>query len=99
MTGVQTCALPISDNFDLSGMPRASGGFADVRVEVLKGKAVAVKTLRVAELDDKIRIRKVGNRAGASHPDSLTHCAAVLQRGSCVGKPFPSQRSRPHWNP
>jgi len=52
----------LSHKFDLSGLPRASGGFADVRVGLLKGKSVAVKSLRVSEMDDKTRIRKVGNQ-------------------------------------
>lgn len=83
----------LSDKFDLSGMPHASGGFADVRMGVYKGKDVAVKSLRVAEFDDKLRIRKVGKRAAASCPGSLTPCAAVLQRGCHVEELVPSQRS------
>ena len=51
----------LSDKFDLSGMPCASGGFADVRMGVFKGKDVAVKSLRTSEVDDKGRIRKVRN--------------------------------------
>ena len=50
----------LSAKFDLSGMPCASGGFADVRTGVFKGKNVAVKSLRVSEVDDKAKIRKVG---------------------------------------
>ena len=37
----------------------ASGGFADVRSGTYKGHLVAVKTLRVTELDDLQKIRKV----------------------------------------
>ena len=51
----------LSDKFDLSGMPRASGDFADVRMGVFKGQTVAVKSLRVSEVDDKGKIRKVGS--------------------------------------
>ena len=51
----------LSDKFDLSGMPRASSSIADVRMGVFKGRDVAVKSLRVSEVDDKARIRKVGN--------------------------------------
>jgi len=51
----------LSHKFDLSGSPRASGGFAEVRVGVLKGKSVAIKTLKVLELEDKAIIRKVRN--------------------------------------
>jgi hypothetical protein len=63
---------------NLSEMAYASGGFADVRMGVFKGKDVAVKSLRISPLDDKSKIRKVGNRLTASHPGSLTHCTAVL---------------------
>ena len=49
----------LSHKFDLSEMPRAFGGFADLRKGVYKGKDVAVKSLRVHEADDKARIRKV----------------------------------------
>ena len=72
----------LSDKFDLSGLPRASGRFADVRIGTLRGNDVAVKSLRVSEMDDKARIRKVGNRAISPHPGSLTHCSA-FRWGSC----------------
>jgi hypothetical protein len=68
--------LPVE--FDLSGLPRAFGGFADVRMEVYRGKNVAVKSLRVSESGDKSRTRKVGNQAVPSHLGSLTHCTALL---------------------
>ena len=68
----------LSHKFDLSGSPRASGGFADIRMGVFKGKDVAIKTLRVLELEDKARIRKVGNQTAPSHPGSLTRRTALL---------------------
>ena len=74
----------LSHKFDLSGLPRASGGFADVRVGVFKGKSVAVKSLRVSEMDDKARIRKVGNQAISPYLGSLTDRTALLQRGCDV---------------
>jgi hypothetical protein len=89
----------LSEKFDLSEMAHASGGFADVRTGVFKGKDVAVKSLRIAILDDKLKIRKVGGRVVASHPGSLTHCAAVLQRGCLMEELVPPQRSRSHWSP
>ena len=52
----------LPNEFDLSGLPRVSGGFADVRMRVFGGKNVAVKSVRVSELDDKLRIRKVGTK-------------------------------------
>jgi hypothetical protein len=68
----------LSDKFDLSGSPRASGGFADVRMGVFKGKDVAVKSLRVSPVDDKMKIREVGNQAASSYLGSLTHRTALL---------------------
>ena len=68
----------LSDKFDLSGLPRASGGFADVRMGVFKGRDVAVKSLRVSEVDDKMKIRKVGNQATFSNLGSLTRRIALL---------------------
>jgi len=68
----------LSDKFGLSGLPRVSGGFADVRVGVFRGKDVAVKSLRVSEADDKVRIRKVGEQPTSSYMGSLTHDTALL---------------------
>ena len=68
----------LSDKFDLSGMPRASGAFADVRKGVFKGKDVAVKSLRVSIADDKAKIRKVGQQVILSHSGSLIHRTALL---------------------
>ena len=67
----------LSDKFDLSGIPRAFGGFSDVRIGVFKGKDVAVKSLRVSGVD-KERIRKVRNQIASSHLGSLTPHAALL---------------------
>ena len=68
----------LSDMFDLSGLPRTSGGFADVRLGMFKGKSVAVRSLRISEYDDKAKIRKVGNQVTSSHLGSLTHRTALL---------------------
>ena len=82
----------LSDKFDLSEMPRASGGFADVRMGVFKGKDVAVKSLRVSEMDDKTRIRRVRKHVPPSHSGSLTRQTALLQRSRHVEEPVPSKR-------
>ena len=66
----------LSDKFDLSGMPRASGDFADIWMGVFKGRNVAIKSLRVSEVDDKAKIRKVRRRSTYPHP--LTHRTALL---------------------
>ena len=79
----------LSDEFDLSGLPRASGGFADVRMGVLKGEDVVVKSLRISEEDDTGRIHKVRNQTTSSHPDSL-----ILPYSASV-KRFPCGRTCP----
>ena len=86
----------LSDKFDLTGDPCASGHCADIRMGVLKGRDVAVKSLRVSEMDDKVKIRKVGDQATAPPPDSLIRRAALLQRGCHVEELVASQRSRSH---
>ena len=70
----------LSEMLELSGseLPRASGGFADIRMGVSKRKNVAVKSLRISESDDKVKIRKVGNQATSSHIGSLTHRTVLL---------------------
>jgi len=70
----------LSDEFDLSGLPCASGGFADIRKGVFKGETVVVKSLRIAETDDKARIRRVGNRTTSVsyHLGSVTYHPAFL---------------------
>ena len=68
----------LSDEFDLSGLPRASGGFADIRTGVFRGETVVVKSLRIAEVDDKARIRKVRDQAAFSHLGLLMCRAALL---------------------
>ena len=49
----------ISGEIEVQKQIFASGGFADVRSGTYKGHLVAVKTLRVAEIDDLRKIRKV----------------------------------------
>ena len=68
----------LSDKFYLTGNPCASGPCADIRMGVLKGRDVAVKSLRLSEVDDKVKIRKVGDQATTPRPGSLTHRAALL---------------------
>lgn len=69
----------LSDKFDLSGMPRASGGFADVWKAEFRGEVkIAIKCLRVSDVDDKARIRKVGKQAASSYLDLLICRTALL---------------------
>ena len=86
----------LSDKFDLSGVPHASGGFADVRMGVFKGKDVSVKTLRVSEQDNKVKIRKVEKKAASSQLDSLKRCTDLLQGSFHVEELVPSQRPQSH---
>ena len=51
--------MTITDNVDFERDILASGGFADVRRGTYLGHPVAVKTLRVAEKDDVVKIREV----------------------------------------
>jgi hypothetical protein len=93
-TGYLPDSYLLSDKFDLSEMPRAFGDFADVRMGVLKGTNVAVKSLRVSEVDDKVKIRKVGNEAASPHP--LTYRTALLRKSYDMEEPVPSKRSQSH---
>ena len=52
-------SMMITENIEIEGENLVSGGFADVRTGRYMGHLVAVKTMRVAELDDVLKIRKV----------------------------------------
>jgi serine/threonine protein kinase len=52
-------SMVITEKIEVEDMILASGGFADVRRGRYVGHLVAVKTLRVAEQDDFLKIRKV----------------------------------------
>ena len=49
----------ITEKIEVSADIFASGGFADVRRGTYNGHLVAVKTMRVTEQDDPLKIRKV----------------------------------------
>jgi len=49
----------ITENIEVEDKVLASGGFADVRCGTYMGHLVAMKSLRVAEQDDFMAIRKV----------------------------------------
>ena len=55
-------SMVITDEIDFSASSQLhiSGGFADIKPGKYKGRAVAVKTLRVDVSDDFVKIRKVG---------------------------------------
>ena len=52
-------SIVITDKIEVSDNIAASGGFADVRTGKYLGALVAVKTTRIAEQDDFMRLRKV----------------------------------------
>jgi hypothetical protein len=84
----------LSDKFDISGVPRASGEFTDVRMGVFRGKDVAIKSLRVSEVDDRAKIRKVGNQAAFLHP--LTYRTALLRESYDMEESIPSKHPQSH---
>jgi len=49
----------ITENIKIEDNILASGGFSDVRIGRYMGHLVAVKTLRLAAMDDFVKIRKV----------------------------------------
>ena len=51
--------MMIAEEIKVSDKILASGGFADVRTGMYKGRLVAVKTMRVTKQDDSRKIRKV----------------------------------------
>jgi len=68
----------LSAKFDLSGMPHASGGFADVRMRVFKRRDVAVKSLRVSVVGSEAKMREIGKQVTLSRLVSLIHRTALL---------------------
>ena len=82
----------LSDKFDISGKVVASGGFADVRKGVFKGKDVAVKTLRVSLTDDKGKIRRVRKRAALFRQVAHTSYSTSVRKLPC-GRTCPTQTS------
>ena len=51
--------MTITEDIKVSDKILASGGFADIRTGTYMGHLVAVKTMRVAEQDSFLKIRKV----------------------------------------
>ena len=60
-------SMVIREEIEVGKQILASGGFADVRSGTCKGHLVAVKTLRVAEIDDLQKIRKVSTNGISSY--------------------------------
>jgi hypothetical protein len=55
-------SMVIKKGITISDEILPSGGYADVRTGTYKGHLVAVKTMRVAEQDNFLKIRKVSVR-------------------------------------
>ena len=60
----------ITEKIDVSDEMFASSGFAEVRSGTYSGHLVAVKTMRVAEQDNLLKIRKVS--VGVATPDAAS---------------------------
>ena len=91
-------SLMITENIDVGGGILASGGFADVRCGTYLGHRVAVKTLRVTEKDDMVKIRKVSISAIFS-ADRRTELflPAILQRSHPLEHIEPSECVEACW--
>jgi len=59
-------SMMITEKIEVEDQILASGGFADVRIGKYMGHLVAVKTMRLAEQDDSLKIRKVSVRCFSS---------------------------------
>jgi len=67
--------MVITDKINYAyGQPPTSGGFADVKPGWYRGRAVAVKELRVAITDKFEKIREVSGKASAVEWDSTQDC-------------------------
>ena len=70
----------LSGEFDLSGLTRTSGGFADIWSGEFRGETVLINPLGIAGVDDK-----VGNQTTSSHRSRATQhfCkVSVFQNGN-----------------
>ena len=91
-------SMMITEKIEVSGGILASSGLSDVRSGVYMGQyPVAVKTMRVAALDDLLRMRKVCTNVGPGR--DLNHSAPeILQRSHPLEHVIPSQRHETCWS-
>ena len=74
-------SIIITERIEVEDKILASGGFADLRCGRCVGHLVAVKTLRVAEKDDFLKIRKVS--VNAIFPTSWDPVSITLLQQFC----------------
>ena len=87
---------PSSNKFDLSGMPYAAGP-VNIQMGVFKGRDVALKSLGVSKMDDKIKTGRLETKPQLPvQARLLTHRTALLQRVCHVEDLVASQRSQYH---
>jgi len=89
--------LRITEKIEFSDEVLAFGGFGDIRSGTYNGSVVAFKSMRVATLDNFLKIRKVS--VGIDHLErDLSHpYPAILQGGRTLGKVIPSERLEASW--
>ena len=87
--------MMITEKIKVSDKVLASGGFADVRSGWYMGYPVAVKTMRVTEEDDLLKIRKVRvtNIFSVLGAWSQPSCSSNFARKSFYGIHYPIQTS------
>jgi len=85
----------ITEKIEVEDEVLASGGFSDVRIGKYKGHLVAVKTMRLAEQDDILKIRKVS--AGSCFLGSPDHPPAILQRSRSLEHIVPPECFEACW--
>jgi len=83
-------SMMITEKIEVEDQILANGGFADVRIGRYMGHLVAVKTMRVAEQDDTLKIRKVS--ASSFVLGSPDHPPAILQRSRSLEYSVPPER-------
>ena len=88
-------SMMITEKIEVEDQILANGGFADVRIGRYMGHLVAVKTMRVAEQDDTLKIRKVS--LSGFFLDSPDHPPAILQRSRSLEHIVPPECFEACW--
>jgi len=85
----------ITEKIEVGDQILASGGFADVRIGKYMGHLVAVKTMRLAEQYDLLKIRKVS--VSIFFLGSPDHPPAILQRSCSLEYSVPPECFEALW--
>jgi len=82
-------SMVITDKINYAyGQPQTSGGYADVKPGWYRGRAVAVKELRVAITDEFEKIREVSGKAFAVEWDNTQDRRSLSPRNSARKSSF-----------